>query len=120
MGFIIFGTTAQFRKVYAQNVRKICCCGGRKTKNSTEDVERVQIGRGGNGFSGRLSGRFPTYHCRVESNGMKLEMGESGRIVPAEDKNLVIARAQEVLQQRSTAKLEQPWRTLGIDRQVER
>jgi hypothetical protein len=51
---------------------------------------------------------------------MKLEMGESGGIVPAEDKNIVIARAQEVLQQRSTAKLEQPWRTLGIDRQVER
>jgi hypothetical protein len=142
MGFIIFGTTSQFRRVYAQSLRKIfCCCGGgaaRKSKNdTTDDVERRQtIGSGSsNALNGRFSGRYQTYHCRVESNGTKLEMGESGRIVAVreeevvpvpvvvksqEDKDLVIARAQEVLARRSSVRLAQPWRTLGIDRQVER
>jgi hypothetical protein len=143
MGFIIFGTTSQFRRVYAQSLRKIfcCCCGGaaRKSKNdTTDDVERRQtIGSGSsNALNGRLSGRYQTYHCRVESNGTKLEMGESGRIVAVreeevdvvpvpvvksqEDKDLAVARAQEVLARRSSVRLAQPWRTLGIDRQVER
>ena len=37
-----------------------------------------------------------------------------------EDKDLIIARAQEVLARKSSVRLAQPWRTLGIDRQVER
>jgi hypothetical protein len=145
MGFIIFGTTSQFRHVYTQSLRKIfcCCCGGgaggRKSQNApTDDVERRQtIGSGGgssNALNGRLSGRYQTYHCRVESNGPKLAMGESGRIVAVkeeevvpvpvvqsqEDKDLAIARAQEVLERKSSVRLAQPWRTLGIDRQAER
>lgn len=126
-----------------------------------DDVERRQtIGSGGGGggringlgLSGSLSGRrYPTYHCRVESDGARLEVAASGRIVAVrgppvkaiktgktvqavdkethiavpveksqEDKDLVIARAQEVLARKSSVRLAQPWRTLGIDRQVER
>lgn len=138
-----------------------------------EDVERRQtIGSGGGGsiqrhdvdVDGSLTGRrYPTYHCRVESDGARLEVAASGRIVavrgppelakgsepakgsakgsvkavgalnkkedtvvPAkppqsqQDKDLIIARAQEVLARKSSVRLAQPWRTLGIDRQVER
>jgi len=155
MGFIIFGTTSQFRRVYAQSLRRLCCCccccGARGKKHqqhngAADDVERRQtIGSGGGGgVIGRsLSGRrYPTYHCRVESGGARLEMAASGRIQLAaaaaaaanketdvvggpanqsqEDKDLVIARAQEVLTRKSSARLAQPWRTLGIDRQAER
>jgi hypothetical protein len=159
MGFIIFGTTSQFRRVYIQTLRRIfcCCCAGRK-KNSqnggADDVERRQtIGGGFSGVGGSdLTGRGgPTYHCRVVSDGTRLEMAASGRIVAVgkdedvvrvkeaevrakeveapkakpiakakEDEHLVIARAQKVLQQKSAARLQQPWRTLGIDRQAER
>ena len=180
MGFIIFGTTSQFRRIYAQTIRKVCCCccASRTKKNhqahgGVEDVERRQtIGSGGGGsiqrhdvdVDGSLTGRrYPTYHCRVESDGARLEVAASGRIVavrgppelakgsepakgsvkgsvkavgalnkkedtvvPAkppqsqQDKDLIIARAQEVLARKSSVRLAQPWRTLGIDRQVER
>jgi len=172
MGFIIFGTTSQFRRVYTQTLRRIfcCCCASRKNRNhqngGTDDVERRQtIGGGFSGGSGgmNLSGRpgGPTYHCRVVSEGTRLEMAASGRIVAVsnskeeqqvhvkhvkakeeqqvhikevevpqkakpvakareDEQHLVIARAQKVLQQKSAARLQQPWRTLGIDRQAER
>jgi len=120
MGFIIFGTTSHFRRIYAQTLRRWICCGDRKNKNNTEDVERSQAG-GLNGAGIGLSGRRPTYHCRVESLGANLQMGPSGRIGPVvEDKDQVIARAQEVLDQKATAKVQQPWRTLGIEPLYER
>ena len=170
MGFIIFGTTSQFRRVYTQTLRRIfcCCCAGRKKHQNggADDVERRQTigGSGGGGGGGmNLTGRGgPTYHCRVVSEGTRLEMAATGRIVAvsssrededkhvkkhvrvkeeevvpgpsppppppppvtkaraAESEDLVIARAQKVLQQKSAARLQQPWRTLGIDRQAER
>jgi hypothetical protein len=153
MGFIIFGTTAQFRQIYAQSLRKICCCccAGRNKDHqdgAADDVERQQTGGiNGIGLGRSLSGRYhPTYHCRVESDGARLEMAASGRIVAVKEEavpvkgagkikeeevappartarqseDLVIARAQKVLQQKSAARLQQPWRTLGIDRQAER
>jgi hypothetical protein len=163
MGFIIFGTTSQFRRVYTQTLRRIfCCCsaGRKKHRNGgTDDVERRQTigGSGGGGLN--LTGRGgPTYHCRVVSEGTRLEMAATGRIgavssskkeeevvnvkptkhikvkeeevIPStpppvakareDEQHLVIARAQKVLQQKSAARLQQPWRTLGIDRQAER
>jgi len=123
VGFIIFGTTAHFRRIYAETLRRAFCCGARRrNQNNTDDLERARADGGINGFGRGLSGRKPTYHCRVESNGAKLdEMGPSGRIGPVgEDKERVLARAQEVIEQRAAAKLEQPWRTLGIEPIYER
>lgn len=124
MGFIIFGTTAQFRRIYAQTLRRVFCCGARKNKKTPDDLETARADGGAHGFGRGLSGRKPTYHCRIESNGAKLEMGASGRIGPVvedkEHKDQVIARAQEVIEQRAATKVEQPWKTLGIDPLYER
>jgi hypothetical protein len=108
VGFLVFGTTSHFRKIYVDSLRD--CCGRRKNKAPPFDDERDDprswkaLGSGG--------GRMPTYHCRVESGGLaQVEMTRLGRCV---EKGSGVVRSTEA-QKPSKKPQQQPWKTLGID-----
>lgn len=104
--FLVFGTTAPFRKVYMESMRECCACGSRN-KRSAGTSGGLEDGRGWSTLASPAD-RVPTYHARVEAAG-----NFSGNARPA-DKGKGNGLVQEFELQRSPAKLEQPWRTLGI------
>jgi hypothetical protein len=108
IGFLVFGTTSFFRKIYAQSFRDYC--GPRKNKAQLFDDERDDprswkaLGSGG--------GRVPTYHCRVESGVIApVEMARLGHNV---EKGGGMVRSTEA-QMSPKKPQQQPWKTLGID-----
>jgi UPF0716 family protein affecting phage T7 exclusion len=108
IGFLVFGTTSFFRKIYTESLRE--CCGRRKNKAQLFDDERDDprswkaLGSGG--------GRVPTYHCRVES-GVVAQV-ELTRLERCVEKGGGMVRSTEAQKLPKKAQ-QQPWKTLGID-----
>jgi hypothetical protein len=131
IGFLVFGTTAFFREIYAASIRRFCCgaCwqnrwlrrrrGDRNVASFSSSFigdRDVEDGRSWQAL-GNGRGRVPTYHCQVESGAVgEVELttinggGSFGRF----GKKETVVRTTEVSLS-SPAKAKQPWKTLGID-----
>lgn len=107
VGFLVFGTTSFFRKIYAESLRD--CCGRRKAGIGAFEREMEDARSWSAMGNGR--GRQATYHCRVQSVGNGMEGKRGGRGFEAKT-----FEAQKSPQQ--CEKLAQPWKTLGIDSPV--
>ena len=125
IGFLVFGTTCYFRKIYADSIRHYCCyccCGiiggaGRWQKRNASssssfahgDIEDARSWQAmGNG-----RGRMATYHCRIESvapGEMELTGFRQQQHGVAGTKKGPVVRAVE-----APAQAKQPWKTLGVD-----
>lgn len=107
VGFLVFGTTSFFRKIYAESMRD--CCGRRKhnTRARDEEMQDVRTWKAMGSAKGR-----PTYHCRVESLGGLGEVELTG-LSQGGGKRSGVVRTLEA--QKSPSKPKQPWKTLGID-----
>ena len=117
IGFLVFGTTCYFRKIYADYIRHCCCCfgyigGGRKGNSSYSSsfADRdVEDGRSWQAVGNRR-GRMPTYHYRIESVALgEVELSSDlGRVASGKEGSVVRTVEEPV-------KAKQPWKTLGID-----
>jgi len=131
IGFLVFGTTSFFRKIYMDSLRRYCCCcagakwqkhwRGRRHRqqNSCSSKASFALGKDKDLEDGRSwqamgngRGRMPTYHCRVESTALgAVELTKfPEKAGAAGNKKGPVARTVE-----SPVKAKQPWKTLGIE-----
>jgi hypothetical protein len=120
IGFLVFGTTCYFRKIYAESIRHYCyCCGcvggaERRKKRDGSSLSPSFADRdveGGRSWQamGNGRGRVPTYHCRIESVAPgDVELSNFGQGMGSKKGPMV--RTVE-----DPARAKQPWKTLGID-----
>lgn len=112
VGFLIFGTVAPFRHIYAESMRECCRCqcqGKRKTRAEVNDIEGGRGWRTLGGINPRM--RDSGYHCRVWSVGhSKLDLSH---VAPEARKKEGVVHGVHELRE-PPPRLEQPWRTLGI------
>ena len=120
IGFLVFGTTCYFRKIYADSIRHYCCCssgciggaGRRRERNassSSSSADRdIEDGRSWQAM-GNGRGRMPTYHCRIESVALgEVELTDFKNDTGSK-KGPLVRTAEEPM------RAKQPWKTLGID-----
>jgi hypothetical protein len=132
IGFLVFGTTAFFREIYAASIRRYSCCAcwqdrwrrrRRRRGNAScsssfvGDRRDVEDGRSWQAL-GNGRGRVPTYHCQVESGAVgEVELrafNNGGGGFARFGKKETVVRTTEVSVS-PPAKAKQPWKTLGID-----
>jgi hypothetical protein len=129
IGFLVFGTTSFFRKIYIDTLKHYCscCCAGakwqkrwqkHKHQNSSSSSKAsfalgkdLEDGRSWQAM-GNGRGRMPTYHCRVESTALgAVELtGLPAKAGAVGNKKGPMVRTVE-----SPVKAKQPWKTLGVD-----